>query len=114
MAASHGVTDIHLFMRALALAVKQGLEPHEIQCVEARWNFAHDSLLASGFILALPEQQRVYLEYSRDEAREELAEQLVLKSLDADALYPHPSPHLPPARWSTRVGHLNMRLPKLA
>ena len=113
MAASPAVSDIHLFMRALALAVTQGLEPHDIESVEARWSVAHDDLLAAGFILALPGRKRVYLEYSRDEACEELAEHVRLEPLAADTLYPRPSPHLPSPRWSTRVGHLNLRLPKV-
>ena len=58
MAASPAVSDIHLFMRALALAVAQGLTPHDIQSVEARWSVAHDDLLAAGFILALPGRKR--------------------------------------------------------
>ncbi|WIM09250.1 hypothetical protein [Enhydrobacter sp.] len=113
MAASQPVTDIHLFMRALALAVTRGLAPRDIQCVEARWTLTHGDLLAGGFILALPERRRVYLEYSRDETRPALAEHIALEPLDAATLYPRPSPHLPPARWSTRVGHLNLRLPKV-
>ncbi|HEU5094752.1 MAG TPA: hypothetical protein VFT77_06320 [Reyranella sp.] len=113
MAASPAVSDIHLFMRALALAVAQGLTPHDIQSVEARWSVAHDGLLAAGFILAMPGRMRVYLEYSRDEARRELAEHIRLEPLPADTLYPRPSRHLPPTRWSTRVGHLNLRLPKV-
>lgn len=113
MAAGLAVSDIHLFMRALALAMAQGLEPHDIQSVEARWSFAHDGLLAAGFILALAGRKHAYLEYSRNEARAELAEHVRLEPLSADTLYPRPSPHLPPARWSTRVGHLNLRLPKV-
>ena len=100
-------------MRALALAVAQGLTPHDIQSVEARWSFAHDDLLAAGFILALPGRKRAYLEYSRDEARQELVEHVRFEPLAADTLYPRPSPSLPPACWSTRVGHLNLRLPKV-
>jgi hypothetical protein len=113
MAASQPVTDIHLFMRALALAVTRGLAPRDIQCVEARWTLARDDVLAAGFILALPERRRVYLEYSRDEARPELAEHIALEPLDPATLYPRPGPHLPAVRWSTRVGHLNLRLPKV-
>jgi hypothetical protein len=38
---------------------------------------------------------------------------LVAEPLPADTLYPRPSRHLSPTRWSTRVGHLNLRLPKV-
>lgn len=113
MAVNPSFTDIHLFMRALALAQTRGLALQELEGVEARWTLAHESLVAAGFILALPERRRIYLEYCRDEASEELDERIVVRPLAADTLYPRPSPHLPAVRWSTRVGHLNLRLPKV-
>jgi hypothetical protein len=113
VAANPSFTDIHLFMRALALAQTRGLKPHDIHSVEARWNFTHDNLVACGFILSMQGRERIYLEYCRDEASEKLSEQIVVERLAPDALYPRPSPHLPPVRWSTKVGHLNLRLPKV-
>ncbi|HEY6983995.1 hypothetical protein [Reyranella sp.] len=113
MAVNPSFTDIHLFMRALALAQTRGLELHEVQGVEARWNLTHESLVGAGFILGLQGRRRIYLEYCRDEASEVLDERIVVKPLAADTLYPRPSPHLPAVRWSTKVGHLNLRLPKV-
>ena len=104
-------TDIHLFVRALALALPRGLHPDEVQSVEARWQ-CDEPLLAGGFILNTLERGRIYLEYRRDEARAELCERIVVEPMPADTLYPRPASGLPPQRWSTHVDHLNLRLPK--
>ena len=104
-------TDVHLFVRALALALPRGLHPNEIRSVEARWQ-CDEPLLAGGFILNTRERGRIYLEYRRNEAREELCERIVIEPLSADTLYPRPASGLPPQRWSTHVDHLNQRLPK--
>ena len=104
-------TDVHLFVRALALALPRGLHPDEVSSVEARWQ-CDEPLLAGGFILNTRERGRVYLEYRRDEARAELWERIVIEPLSADTLYPRPASGLPPQRWSTHVDHLNQRLPK--
>ena len=104
-------TDVHLFLRAVALALPRGLQPNEIHSVEARWQ-CDEPLLAGGFILNTLERGRIYLEYRRDEARAELWERIVVEPLPNDTLYPRPAPGLPTQRWSTHVEHLNLRLPK--
>lgn len=104
-------TDVHLFLRALALALSRGLHPDEIDSVEARWQ-CDEPLLAGGFILNTRERGRIYLEYRRDEARSELWERIVVEPMPNDTLYPRSAPGLPAQRWSTNVDHLNLRLPK--
>jgi hypothetical protein len=111
MAPGPSFTDVHLFVRALSLALPRGLHPDEVDSVEARWQ-CEEPLLAGGFILNTREHGRIYLEYRRDEARAELWERLVVEPLPDETLYPRPASGLPPQRWSTHVDHLNLRLPK--
>lgn len=104
-------TDVHVFLRALALALPRGLHPDEVDSVEAHWQ-CDEPLLAGGFILNTRDRGRIYLEYRRDEARAELWERIVVDPLPNDTLYPRPASGLPLQRWSTHVEHLNLRLPK--
>ncbi|MBS0220074.1 MAG: hypothetical protein JSR91_04950 [Proteobacteria bacterium] len=110
--------DIHLFLRGLLLAQRRGLRPDEVRNVAASWTLARETpgeaQVAAGFILDMDRHERLYLEYDRHEMDEGMRERVNVESLPPDTLYPLPSSCLPPVQWSTAVGHLNRRLPRMS
>jgi hypothetical protein len=104
-------SDVHLFVRAIALAQTKGLKPADLRHVDARWMFISKDLIAAGFILRTRRGKRVYMEYSRDEASEGLSELILLERLRAGERNPSLGAHLRPVKWSSDVDHLNGLLP---
>jgi hypothetical protein len=82
--------DLTAFLRAVFLAgeVALGLDTHDIELVEAAWSIPDAVASSHGWVLALKNGRRVYVEYTLDEGGARFAEELEMMDLRPGQTYP--------------------------
>ena len=83
--------DLTAFLRAIALSaeLEPGIDVDEIALVEAAWQIPDTVVSSHGWILALRDGSRLYLEYTLDDSRPGAREEVALARLDAETVYPN-------------------------
>ena len=92
-----------------------GFSRDDIERVESFWTFGDLHESAAGFVLALRDGRRAYVDFMHWHAFEQNEDfRIEIEFLQSDQPYPAlSSPHLPPAEWSSDTGHLGKLLANL-
>lgn len=83
-------SELAAFLRALFLAgeVARGLDAHDIALVEAARSIPDTAVPSHGWVLALKDGRRVYVEYTLADSGGRLAEELETTDLRPEQTYP--------------------------
>lgn len=81
--------DVRAFLRALRLAEeKLAVDIDGIALVEAAWEIADTIVSSNGWVLALDNGRRLYVEYMLDYSGDPLAEEIEVRTLLPGETYP--------------------------